>query len=851
MIGPAALMADDPLFTPRLYCVASASLVMGRADPIPTAPNNMLGDPDIINSVVRDQTNHNCIVAMVMWRTTLEPVQVSLQHYLAADCDWTIEDAVRGWAKGPVAAMKLSHHGSATSTSTRLMQSFQPTRIIVSAGFSYGHPGKQAHTHAVATVCLFSNSLQMVVYELLLWLSAFYSADGRMVRPFYPTNFPYYFTAGSESIDFLPYRKNGESLWKGSPLTAFGMYRTQLQAVFNAIGFNSPAQDLLTYEDFVEAGDDVAKKSAAARKFASMICFQFWRILSPLRLSKRPGSWPNYCTERQVDSPMPGQPSFLFHRVAMAPNSLGISSQMQVPIETGSTQDKTKLFSLQEDDRYPIVKTKPVAVGQRVRPFANVPWPSFGRIMDEAVSIVIPRSAAADDSPFNDQGDDDSGPGPDAGQGDSGFANDLGLASPRVAEPLEGLAVAQRVHPLEGHDELTISNGDYYFWSGVLASSPPTPGSQITTPSLDLIIAALQTAQISLASQPSSTGVAFAADDDMNLWFSQAFTSGSLTAFGDSTVLDQISLEMSFANGTLQYNSAYFCVAMGLQSTPIAPSVTEPMQGVVDPSIILGLSASTFSKGENPPALSFSDLMKELYRENSDQIPLGAVLFDELQLEMDSTEGSRNAVWFSPSSHYETIQRLQFNVTSPFPDLLAQILHIKVPENAMSVIAKKEFCYYPTSDGTSTMAASRTISRSVAILGSSVSIAQGPSNLSFALSFQDVNYAMMIRYDGTDRLDPGFLIDWLGEIITDGFAPPVFSDLLRSSAIPGFRRVSVQVDSVQHHVQEVELDLDWQLNFGSGANDKVVTVLLTYRWSRGGGTDTSYNSLRAALWYRK
>lgn len=138
-------MAADPVFTPRLYCVASAAKVMGQAAPIKAAPS-MLGDPEIIDKPIDDLTNHNCIAAMVMWSTAAAPnTQVSLQHYLAADCDWTIEDAIRGWANASVAAMKLSHHGSATSTSTSLMQTFEPRRIIVSAGFDYGHPGTHIH----------------------------------------------------------------------------------------------------------------------------------------------------------------------------------------------------------------------------------------------------------------------------------------------------------------------------------------------------------------------------------------------------------------------------------------------------------------------------------------------------------------------------------------------------------------------------------------------------------------------------------------------------------------------------------------------------------------------------------
>jgi hypothetical protein len=145
--SPADLMASVPQGVPRLMCVASAGWAMGTRSIIPSVVEDEIkpavGAPEIIDSKGNSKTNHDSIVAMVMWHTGSLGVRIS--HFLGGDADWRIEDALVRWARVSVTqidAVKLSHHGSQTSSPATLFRELRPMRIVASAGFSYGHPSK-------------------------------------------------------------------------------------------------------------------------------------------------------------------------------------------------------------------------------------------------------------------------------------------------------------------------------------------------------------------------------------------------------------------------------------------------------------------------------------------------------------------------------------------------------------------------------------------------------------------------------------------------------------------------------------------------------------------------------------
>jgi hypothetical protein len=136
--------------SPGLYCIASDSWLMGSPNKIVVTagpPTTLVTDPDVIDKpgAGLPETNHACIVAMVIWPDTNR----TMTHYLGGDVDWVMESRVARWtgdgSTNPadrVRGMKLSHHGAAMSSPVDMIQRFYPDRIIISAGSQYGHPRK-------------------------------------------------------------------------------------------------------------------------------------------------------------------------------------------------------------------------------------------------------------------------------------------------------------------------------------------------------------------------------------------------------------------------------------------------------------------------------------------------------------------------------------------------------------------------------------------------------------------------------------------------------------------------------------------------------------------------------------
>lgn len=93
----------------------------------------------IINtSVLPIKTNNTSIVCLVIF-----PGSGRVSYYLAGDADGELELRVAAWIGDiTVTTMKLSHHGSATSSPLRLLKLLKPKTILVSAGDQHGHPSE-------------------------------------------------------------------------------------------------------------------------------------------------------------------------------------------------------------------------------------------------------------------------------------------------------------------------------------------------------------------------------------------------------------------------------------------------------------------------------------------------------------------------------------------------------------------------------------------------------------------------------------------------------------------------------------------------------------------------------------
>lgn len=82
-----------------------------------------------------DPRNRYSIGAIVLWKGSGR-----VSHYFAGDAMYATEEVVAKWIGKEVTSMKLSHHGSDTSTPIDLVTIFKPRTMVASAGSRHGHP---------------------------------------------------------------------------------------------------------------------------------------------------------------------------------------------------------------------------------------------------------------------------------------------------------------------------------------------------------------------------------------------------------------------------------------------------------------------------------------------------------------------------------------------------------------------------------------------------------------------------------------------------------------------------------------------------------------------------------------
>lgn len=137
---PADLLKTNPPEDPEdgrpgMYCIGVMEQTFPYASKLPM----------IIPEGVT-KTNKVSIAAMIMWDNGAgKPPRCS--HYFAGDASDRPEAEFVAWLKAGdvtrVTSAKLSHHGSRSSTPLTMLETFQPSNIIISnPNGRYFHPGK-------------------------------------------------------------------------------------------------------------------------------------------------------------------------------------------------------------------------------------------------------------------------------------------------------------------------------------------------------------------------------------------------------------------------------------------------------------------------------------------------------------------------------------------------------------------------------------------------------------------------------------------------------------------------------------------------------------------------------------
>ncbi|KAF2273527.1 uncharacterized protein EI97DRAFT_435947 [Westerdykella ornata] len=249
-IGAPAELLSATTTAPGLFCIGADSIVIGHGNVL-EAP----GTPDmpiVIEGGENTPVNRASIICVI-----LAPNGTVL-HYFGGDVAFESEKLLVGWfhkSTTPpslpprILALKLGHHGAATSTPTAMLKELRPTTVVASCGSEYGHPR----------------------YEVLMYLQALFNwKEGRVLS----TTYPYWFVLVSRfSIKAI----NGGD----GPGGAFKTWRQELRdmAATGYPPFNDATFASINGLDFDKAPWDTlmsAMSDAAIKSKVMEACERWW-----------------------------------------------------------------------------------------------------------------------------------------------------------------------------------------------------------------------------------------------------------------------------------------------------------------------------------------------------------------------------------------------------------------------------------------------------------------------------------------------------------------------------------------------------------------------------------------------
>ncbi|PTU16907.1 hypothetical protein P175DRAFT_0496779 [Aspergillus ochraceoroseus IBT 24754] len=85
--------------------------------------------------------NYISIISLIVWPPSDHNHQGRVSYFNGGDAESKTEKRLADWMnKKPVAVLKTSHHGAYTATPPELLDAFKPSKVLISAGYDYGHP---------------------------------------------------------------------------------------------------------------------------------------------------------------------------------------------------------------------------------------------------------------------------------------------------------------------------------------------------------------------------------------------------------------------------------------------------------------------------------------------------------------------------------------------------------------------------------------------------------------------------------------------------------------------------------------------------------------------------------------
>lgn len=85
--------------------------------------------------------NFISIVSLIIWPPSSKNKEGRVSYFNGGDTDKKTEEKLATWmAMRPVRVYKTSHHGAYTATPPVVLQTLKPKKVLISAGYEFGHP---------------------------------------------------------------------------------------------------------------------------------------------------------------------------------------------------------------------------------------------------------------------------------------------------------------------------------------------------------------------------------------------------------------------------------------------------------------------------------------------------------------------------------------------------------------------------------------------------------------------------------------------------------------------------------------------------------------------------------------
>ncbi|KAK4153608.1 hypothetical protein C8A00DRAFT_33628 [Chaetomidium leptoderma] len=827
---------------PSMYCIGVCQVVPGT--------------PSV--SVIKEdptRTNKFSIACIILWTDTWQ-----ISHYGAGDADQDTENRILGWLtkshSGIMTSVKISHHGSRSSTPLNLFPTAKPRNIVMSIPSGmHRHPKVVWHLWLWAVS---SGSSPAVLGTKYPHFFAVHPAAGG------PYNLWYYTKADRVSVSFL-------ERWDQ---TKYAPY----------------------WKDCNTRGGVINTCMASGQSVQSILC-QYWAIkqaygldedqMRPFVVNQLEKVWLTMCHPSPVSHPSVGQGYVWPTRVPITR-----SNQIQaVRIQSRNDGLDGLVFHLYRgqdlsfpyfgpftrQSRYSTGVIGTLANGAAIytyffpwhleaRPAPGVPVsPKAGGSADaqdfysESAAVVAGREA---DPPGTDLNEDDDVL-PDA--------QDVGEGTPPPSCRLPPPRAVQ-ARALAGED----NNGYYLYASIVSAAAISVAAAQYSILSagpLNSFLSVLHCANLCLVgpNPPGPTGgtTPLLESDEFGHYLTAALQAQAVSAINaPQSYVGGFSFAVAPISGSpsdkavLSFTTAAVEDAFGLARG------TGPPMGILEDvkTLVFGLDTSvwdpTTTTGTATASLAqlvqFADIT---YLEKS---PAVAYLSDMQLAIPPSATGKRNAVWFEPLSSYRTTTRLEMDLSSDAVGRLNKYVAAFAGLSIVSAfaIARRTSIWTPAApqegpEGTPA-SASATISYGGSLtFGGDFAISSGTHfDAAIELMPTQISLVLVLR-DKVDILADIFtLLKPILGLQGDHFE---FLDWLKATAgstsfqLPYLRRIIADMDddseskggtSSTPGIASVQIDLETCVNFSGGA---FALFLITYTWTREAG-GTSSSQLEAELW---